>query len=747
LAFAAALIAAASLWAQTPGPDSPPPATNPEADAADARVQAALTKAAQAQTEAAQARAKAYEALTKIAALAEARQLPAGPTSATPQPTLSPPRAIAPIAPPAGEEIIGPIQMRGETLEAVLYQLGRWTGRSIIRPQALPATEGYTLTLPPMPKSEATLAVETMLELSGVAVSPLGDHFLKVVALKDVRTEAPEMIDESTLDLPPSGRIVTKLFRLSFLHVNEFKEQAGSLLNSALNGLVLFEKSNAVMITDSLSTIQRVERLIQELDKPATAGLQPKFYTLQYAKASDLVTKLTGILKPPLSNRLSSATSVSSDDRTNQIVVISDPRQYPFFDDLIKNFDIRAAPNTRNEVISLKHATAKDVATLLTNLVSGRNQAATKGDSSGSKSGAAIPRVQPAPAVNPPATAGAQAAAANLVAEATASSDFSSLLTILADDRSNSIVVSGTVDDVRLIREVVDKVDVLLAQVSIQVVIAEVTLDDTATSGINALDLTVGQAANGTTHITQFDTGAAANGIAGWNITGGIVNPLSFAAALGNNGSKSNVKILSADTIVTTHNKQAEFDVSQQLPIITGSTTTPGATTTTTGLVSTSTVSYKDIGIDVKVTPLIGDDGSIQLEIDQKVDDVVSNVTIDNNSQPIIGHREANSFINVADGQMIVLGGLQQTKHSTNQTKLGFLYEIPILSQLLGGRTHEEERTELLLFVRPHIIPPNETSKDANASINQLTNKDQVKHYLDDPSKDKKESLLKQLTQ
>src|SRR5208283_651760 len=160
-----------------------------------------------------------------------------------------------------------------------------------------------------------------------------------------------------------------------------------------------------------------------------------------------------------------------------------------------------------------------------------------------------------------------------------------------------------------------------------------------------------------------------------------------------------------------------------------------------------STVSYKDIGVDVKVTPLIGDDGSIQLEIDQKVDDVVSNVTIDNNSQPIIGHREANSFINVADGQMIVLGGLQQTKHSTNQTKLGFLYEIPILSQLLGGRTHEEERTELLLFVRPHIIPPNETSKDANASINQLTNKDQVKHYLDDPSKDKKESLLKQLTQ
>jgi general secretion pathway protein D len=700
----------------------------------------------------------AFAAVLLAAASLQAQT--AGPTSAAPSPALNalpltsrpaPKQEPAPALSPAGEEIIGPIQMRGETLEAVLYQLGRWTNRSIIRPQALPATEGYTLTLPPMPKSEATLAVETMLELSGVAVSPLGEHFLKIVPINQVRAESPEMIEGSSLDLPPSGRIVTKIFRLSFLHVNEFKDQSGSLLNSTLNGLVLFEKSNAVMITDSLSTIQRVERLLQELDKPATAGLQPKFYPLQHAKASDLVGKITAILKPPLSNRLSSATSVSADDRTNQIVVISDPRQYPFFDELISKFDMQAAPNTRNEVIPLKHATAKDVATLLTNLVSGRNQAASKGDQAGGKTGT-LPRTQTAPGTPPPGAAGAPTSVASLLGEAGTTTDFSSLLTILADDRSNSIVVSGTVDDVRLIREVVDKVDVLLAQVSIQVVIAEVTLTDSDTSGINALNLTVGtNTVPGTlhqgTHITNFDTGTSTNGIAGWNITGGVVNPLSFSAALGNNGNKSNVKVLSADTIVTTHNKQAEFVVSQQQPIITGSTTTPGATTTTSGLVSSSTVTYKDIGIDVKVTPLIGDDGSVQLEIDQKVDDVVSTVTIDNNSQPIIGHREATSFVNVTDGQMIVLGGLQQTKHTTNQTKLGFIYEIPIISQLLGGRTHEEDRTELLLFVRPHIIPPNDASKDAKASINQLTDKEQVKRYLDEPSKDKKESLLKQLTQ
>ena len=665
-------------------------------------------------------------------------------------PPAPPPPDAAPAATPApNDEIIGPLQMRGETLDAVLVQLGRLTGRSIIRPQALPATEGYTLTLPPMPKSEAILALETLLTLNGIAVSPLGDKFLKVVPVGQVRTEAPEMIGGSTLGLPPSGRVATKLFQLEFLRVGELKDQITPLLNPNLGGPVVFEKTNAVLITDTLSTLQRIEQLIRQLDRPATASLQPKFYPLHFAKASDLVNKISAILKPPLSNQISFATSVSADDRTNQIILVSDPRQYPLFDELIAKLDVKADPNTRNEVISLKHATAKDVATLLTLLVQGRTQAASRTDQTTARPGQTAGRFPTTPGNTAPGSlpAAVQPIIANLLAEAGNTSDFSSLITVLADDRSNSIVVSGTVDDIRLIREIVDKVDVLLAQVSIQVVIAEVTLSDTDKSGITALNLTFGTDTVRGTHVTNFDTGTgtSAGEIAGWAVTSGVVNPLSFQAALSNTGAKSNVKVLSANTIVTTHNKQAEFVVSQKQPIITGSQSTLATTGTTP--VSTSTFTYQSIGIDVKVTPLIGDDGSIQLDIDQIVDDVVGNVTVDNNQQPIIGHRQATSFINVSDGQMIVLGGLQQTKRSTNRNKLGLLYEIPILSQLLGGRTHEEDRTELLLFVRPHIIPPGQSTKDANQSIDALTNKDQVKQYLEDPSKQHKESLLKQLTQ
>ena len=561
--------------------------------------------------------------------LAAAAALIAQDTGPTPvNPPVARPASVAPTpaGPPAAQtsadEIIGPVQMRGETLEAVLIQLGKLTGRSIIRPQALPATEGYTITLPPMPKSEVILAFETMLDLSGIAVNPLGDKFLKIVPLGQARTEAPEMIAGSALALPPSGRVVSKLFHLEFLRVSELKDQITPLLNPNLGGPVNFEKTNAVLITDSISTLQRIEQLIHLLDKPATAGLQPKFYSLQFAKASDLVNKISAILKPPLSNQVSSATSISADDRTNQIILISDPRQYPLFDELIAKLDVKSDPNTRNEVIYLKHATAKDIATLLTNLVSGQSQAASRADQQAARPGQpTVVRPQTPPA-NAPAGA-LQPVIANLVAEAGLGTQFSTLVTVLADDRSNSIVVSGTVDDIRLIREIVDKVDVLLAQVSIQVIIAEVTLSDTDKSGITALNLTVGQNAKGATGITKFDTGTGTppGEIAGWAISGGVVNPLAFQAAMSNVGAKSNVKVLSANTIVTTHNKQAEFVVSQKQPIITGSQATLATTGTTP--VSTSTFTYQSIGIDVKVTPLIGDDGSIQLEIDQTVDDVV----------------------------------------------------------------------------------------------------------------------------
>ncbi|HTQ32508.1 MAG TPA: secretin N-terminal domain-containing protein [Opitutaceae bacterium] len=668
---------------------------------------------------------------------------PASPAAAQSEPPTPPPApADQPIVtPPAALPVVDDepttVKLADASLDAVLQLLQSWTGLSILRPQNLPI-DTYTLVLDkPIPKSEAVRALETLLVLHGIGVVPLDDHFLKVVPASQASREAPEMITGSTLDLPPSGRIVAKLFQLQFLRVNEIIPPLQQIMSQSLaTPPVLFENANAALIVDTVANLQRIEVLLKKVDQPLAANLSPRFYQVRYAQASDLVNKIHAIFQGPLQAQIGSSTIYSADDRTNQIILISDPRQYPLFDSLIAKLDINAASNTRNEVIYLKHAASKDVANLLGTLISNETSAAQKSGQNGTRPAGEQP---PAPGQPPSLTT------LGVKGEATG---FSNYVTVVSDDRSNAIVVSGTSDDIRLIQEVVDKIDVLLAQVSIQVIIAEVTLNDTDTSGISALKLTVGTDAIRGTHITGFDTSSSnGTGMAGWDVTAGTVNPLAFTALMNNTGNKSNVKILSADTVTTTHAKEADFKVTEEQPIITGTTSVPLSSTGTTttannGFSTSSQVNYKDIGIEVKVTPLIGNDGSIQMQIDQTVDDVVSNVTIDGNTQPIIGHREATSNVTVQDGQMVVLGGLQQSKLSNSRTKLGFLYEIPILSNLLGNRNHETDRTELLFFVRPHIIPVAGGTADANKRIDEMSNKDQVHQFLQDPTKPPKETIL-----
>jgi general secretion pathway protein D len=653
----------------------------------------------------------------------------------TPAPASKP---VASDVKPNGDELIPSFKISGLPIDGVLAALEFHTGRSILRPAALPTAE-YTLVIDrPIPRSELILAIETLLALNQIGVVPLGDRFLKVVALAQAKTEAPEMITGSAFDQLPSGKIATKVFQFDFLRVNEFMPQLQGLLTPGVSGgVVVLDKTNAALVTDSISNLQRIENLIKTLDRPATTGLNPKFYPLKSAKASDLVNKLRTVLSGSLQTQLGTSTTYNADDRTNQIILIADPRQYPFFDELIAKLDVKADPNTRNEVIYLKHAAAKDVSTLLTQLVTGQTNAAQKASAQSVRPGQVTMPGQPA--APQPAAPQPTPATVTLTGTDTAglagSNEFSALVTVTYDERSNAVIVSGTGDDIRLIKDLVDKIDIILAQVRIEVIIAEVTLSDTDKSGLTALNLTL--ATNATTGVRSVTNFSGA--VAGWNITEGIVDPLSLKAALTDAGNRSNVNVLSAPTIVTTHNKEAQVVVGQKRPVVTGTTSV-----STTGGTS-STYTYQSIAIDLKVTPLIGDDGSIQLKIDQKVDDLLGSTTIDGNQVPIIGTRQATSFINVYDSQMVVLGGLQRQKYGNDRAKIGLLAEIPIISHLLGGREKSVERTELLLFVRPHVIKPNEVSADAKKNIDNLSNKDQINQYLVDPSKQAKPSLIEQL--
>lgn len=639
-------------------------------------------------------------------ALSQAQAAPA--PAAAPAPVAGAVAAV-PLPGLSGSDQVGPVILRDETVAQVLDLMQRWTGKSILRPQALPASV-YTLSLPAsITRDEALLALETLLNLNGIAVIQQGDKFLKVVPNLVAKAESPSLLTGSTLALPSSGRIATKIYTLKHANAQEFITQiAGSLNTTLASPPVYFGRNNAFLVTDSITNLQKIEKLVEQLDRPQLDLVVTKSYTLKNAMATDLVTKLTAMLRSPATVsggapfRLSTGTTFLADERTNRVLLMGSADQHDFFDKLIDTLDQKSNPNTKTDVIFLRHADAQQVATLVTSLVTGQTTAAARAGNT-VRSNTTLNRA-PTPVAAVPGAAAAAAGPAQMGAD-----EFSSNLTVLPDIRSNSIVVSGTNDDLRLLHDLVDKVDIVLPQVRIEVVIAEVKLSDNETNGFNTLGLTV---TNG--KLTGVGGTGAGFGVTGIPVTPAnpvlnngqtIVNPAQGALGANNSLSatiglvttprKGDLKVLSVPAITTTHNKEATIFVGESRPVITGSTLS-----TTTGA-STSTVSQRDIGIQLKVLPLIGKDGAVQLQVSQSVEDILGTTVLDGNDQPIIGRRTTDSYVSAMSGEIVVLGGLQRSVTTKSTSRLG---PIPIIGDIFGSSTNLEEKQELIIFLRPYVL-------------------------------------------
>ncbi|MBM3867314.1 MAG: type II secretory pathway, component PulD [Verrucomicrobia bacterium] len=630
---------------------------------------------------------------------------PAAPAAPTVVPGVA---GAVPLPGLSGSDQIGPVILRDETVAQVLDLMQRWTGKSILRPQALPASV-YTLSLPAsITRDEALLALETLLNLNGIAVIQQGDKFLKVVPNLVAKAESPQLITGSVLALPPSGRIATKIFTLKHANAQELVAQIASSLNTTLaSPPVYFGRNNALMITDSVSNLQKIETLTAQIDRPQLDLVVTKSYPLKNAMATDMVNKLTSMLRSPATVsggapfRLSTGTTFLADERTNRVLLMGSADQHDFFDKLIETLDQKSNPNTKTDVIFLRHADAQQVATLVTSLVTGQTTAAARAGNSVRNT--TLNRA-PTPTPTTAATAAAAAGASQMGAD-----EFSSNLTVLPDVRSNSVVVSGTNDDLRLLHELIEKVDIVLPQVRIEVVIVEVKLSDNETNGFNTLGLTVnngklvgiggtgaGFGVNGAPATTNTTLGPNnTQVIASQGTFNTATNDLSATIGLTTTPRKSDLKVLSVPAVTTTHNKEATIFVGESRPVITGATIAPQ-----TGQV-TSQVSQRDIGIQLKVLPLIGKDGAVQLQVSQSVEDILGSVRLDGNDQPIIGRRTTDSFVSAMSGEIVVLGGLQRTIETQSTSRLG---PIPFLGDLLGSSTVLEEKQELIIFLRPYVL-------------------------------------------
>ena len=622
------------------------------------------------------------------------------------------------------DDEIDTLVMRDESIEQVLEVLENLTGKVVLQQESLPTPQLNFNSRGKLSRSEAVLAIETILSLNGVSITSMGDKFLKAVPTASIRYQAPDIITGSTLAQPTSQRHYTKVFPVKHLTLEEVTQIVNTLQTPGLSSQLVLKKANAIMVTDTLTNLQQIERVLNRVDVPAKMDVQMIFRSLNYISAVELKNRLDNMARGPLKRFLEGEIHFEADERTNQIVILTDPSNVAIVDQVISSLDVDAAPLTRTEVFYLKHASAEEIASLLNSLIRGQSSANRKDKRVNSASNrGAIPDAT---------AADTQAIQINqsVNADQVAGDQFSPFITIESDERSNSIIAFGTASDIRYISDLIDKIDVLLAQVKIDVIIAEVNIGDKYNRGIDSFGVNLDNTDEITIGVNQLlgSDGTFGSAIADLPIrVGATLENFTMGAVFQTAKTDSDVSILSAPTLVTTHNKEATISAGEKRPVITASSTD------TTGSSIRSSVELKDIGIQLKFKPLIGSNGVVQLEIEQTIDTVNGTTLIDGNEQPIIGSRSATSYVSVADGDVIVLGGLQEVSHRKTKGKMFLLGQIPLLGDWLFSSTRDEEKVQdLVIFIRPQVIYETEDVKTmSDRIINANPQREDIMKYLE----------------
>jgi general secretion pathway protein D len=262
-------------------------------------------------------------------------------------------------------------------------------------------------------------------------------------------------------------------------------------------------------------------------------------------------------------------------------------------------------------------------------------------------------------------------------------------INIVVDETNNALVIRAFQRDYRSIIEIVKKLDLYPKQVLIDVLLAEITLDNTTQFGIEW---------------SRFLTSQPPNA---QEVVVGARPPADpFSQALTAIGLRYSIvelggKVISSPHILASNNKEAKIQVGSSQPILTSTYTTTATAATN---VVEGTIEYKDIGIILTVTPRISDGGLVAMEISIE-DSTVDTTTLGNLTfVPVFGKRTAKTVLSILEGQTIVIGGMIQDSKNVTKSGIPFLSRIPVLGALFGTHAYTLGKTELILLMTPHII-------------------------------------------
>ncbi|MDP1773760.1 MAG: type II secretion system secretin GspD [Methylobacter sp.] len=282
---------------------------------------------------------------------------------------------------------------------------------------------------------------------------------------------------------------------------------------------------------------------------------------------------------------------------------------------------------------------------------------------------------------------------------------------IISDAANNSVVIVATPQEYEVILPVIKQLDILPLQVLIDATVASVTLTDNLKYGIEWF-LRQGNTAIGS-GLSGVTLGDLASGTAAAFATGGlsvVQNSGSVKAILTAQADKGNVNVISSPSLMVLNNQQAKINVGDQVPIQTATSQLPTTSGTTTGLLTSNSIQYKDTGVTLEVTPRVNANGMVILDLHQIVSAVVPTTTGVTTSATI-NKQEIESSVAVQDGETIALGGLIKDNNSENKSGIPFLHDLPLIGPLFGNTTYTQTKNELVVLITPRVVKSKQDSR------------------------------------
>lgn len=567
-------------------------------------------------------------------------------------------------------------------LRLVVRLVGEMTGQRFVMDDTV---QGVVTVVTPsqIPTAQVVPFLLSILESRGYSVIDK-DGVYHVVALPDRALPAAPVIGAER-DTAEARGLITRVLRVQYISATELRRALEPMVRGGPAGAVTaFGPTNHLIITDTAENIKRLEALIAELDREGSQQAI-EIVSLQHASADEVAAQINAALTgaETAGRRLSrhmqqiaeGAGGVAGEamvvpaTHANQLLLVGGPTQLAEMKRLVTMLDVETPSGYgRLNVIFLKYLNAEEAATSLNALLS-----------------------------------------------RSADHEARTLLSVEPSVANNALLVDASPRDYEILRDLVTRLDIPPQQVMVEILIAEVSMGTSLDLGVewSAIE----QPAPGRTTIIgrsrpgQDDTlQAALNGMFPEGLTVGVARGV-FTAPDGTvlprvpfliraMAEDRDVKILSNIPLWAQNNMEASVSVVDNIPIL--RSTIEGGAGTARDVIQN--IERMDVGIQLKVTPYVNPDQEVRMQLNPIIEAIIDEGSRDTQFTPTIARREVDTVVTIPNKSTVVISGLMREDRIRTVSKVPLLGDIPLLGRLFRRDVDRTQRTNLLIFVTPHIV-------------------------------------------